>query len=371
MRRLVYSPKVQAYINTDAGIIDISDFIVSGQVQRVVNEVSTAELVIRNPNMRWTSPGEPTFRPMDAITVFMSRYRNYPIQTFTGYLDETPYLQLFPGTCTLRASCTLKRLMYTYFDPGLPYTWAFLNKYGWIQDTSTGQVRNPQALAQQRNNPNGPPQITDGSIGNLLYATLTDIGNWDQGQILIENLPDSIVTTVQNLLSQLEQDDQELMREFQDFLSKMIGSSVTPGSQSGGAGGGGVAGDIQQYNHVYPHDGSTTGGGKPIPFNAAAKIAQSVGLPGITFAQIAQGESTLYPGATSTDGGYGLWQMTPRVQGADTVAAWNKIGSYFNPVNNAKQALVLLGGHPTVEGIRRNWFGTSHVTDWWKPYTGD
>src|SRR5574338_1296469 len=104
MQRLVYSPKVQAYVNTQSGVIDISDFIVSGTVQRVVNEVSTAELIIRNPGKRFTDPGNPTFRPMDGITIFGSRHKSRPVQLFTGYIDQSPYMQLYPGTATLRAS---------------------------------------------------------------------------------------------------------------------------------------------------------------------------------------------------------------------------------------------------------------------------
>jgi hypothetical protein len=32
---------------------------------------------------------------------------------------------------TLTASCTLKRLLYTFFDPALPYMVKFLQDYGW------------------------------------------------------------------------------------------------------------------------------------------------------------------------------------------------------------------------------------------------
>ena len=54
MRRLVYSPKAYAYIKTYAGIIDVSDYIVDGSVTRRVNQVSSAELTLRNPNFRFT-----------------------------------------------------------------------------------------------------------------------------------------------------------------------------------------------------------------------------------------------------------------------------------------------------------------------------
>lgn len=103
-----------------------------------------------------------------------------------------------------------------------------------------------------------------------------------------------------------------------------------------------------------------------IGFNQAAMLAEKAGLPGVTYAQIAQGESGLRPGAVSPDGGYGLWQMTPRVQSAATVSKWESIGSYFNPWNNARMAKVLAGSGTGVS----NYYGTGFVTDYNKHYTG-
>ena len=104
MKRLVYSPKAYAYVKTDRGLINLSDYITAGSVSRKVNMVSSAELTIRNPDMMWTREvknGNPIFRPMDPITIWLERIKGYPVQVFTGYLDKTPYLQLYPGVCSL------------------------------------------------------------------------------------------------------------------------------------------------------------------------------------------------------------------------------------------------------------------------------
>lgn len=101
------------------------------------------------------------------------------------------------------------------------------------------------------------------------------------------------------------------------------------------------------------------GNNQTIAFGDAAKLAERAGLPGKTYAQIAEGESGLRPGAVSPDGGYGLWQMTPRVQSAETVKQWQSIGSYFNPWANAQMAKVLAGSGTGVS----NYFGTGFVTD--------
>src|SRR4051794_19538039 len=128
MKRLVYSPKAYVYIQTDErsekvpdGIYNISDLVVSGSITRKVNQISTANVTFQNPGFQFTKPGAPTFHPMDKITIFLQRLPHFPVQSFTGYLDETPYYQMYPGTVSLRASCTLKRLQHTYFDPGLPF----------------------------------------------------------------------------------------------------------------------------------------------------------------------------------------------------------------------------------------------------------
>src|SRR4051812_27378754 len=128
MQRLVYSPKVFAFVRNDQYPfgLDISDYVVRGEVHRRINAVSSATLELRNPNQLWTLPGAPMFHPMDPITIFLSRLRGRPIQVFTGYLDTTPYIQLYPGTVTLEASCTLKRVQYTFWDPALPYSIDFM-----------------------------------------------------------------------------------------------------------------------------------------------------------------------------------------------------------------------------------------------------
>lgn len=256
MQRLVYSPTVKAMVRTNDGIIDISDYIVSGSVNRVLNEVSTAELVIRNPYKKFTKLGNPTFRPMDDIQIWGSRYKEHPVQLFTGYLDTTPYLQLFPGTCTLQASCTLKRLLHTYWDPGLPAVWSWLYKWGWYPDPTTGQILNPKSFQQSsgidqsnvnKNKNLEDALITDGSIGNLLFHFLTDIGKWQgdkdpkDSQVLIEKLPDGIITTVSAMMEQYQKDDAETEAQVQSFFADLVGQ-YTPGSTaaSGGDTGGGA-----------------------------------------------------------------------------------------------------------------------------------
>ncbi len=142
-------------------------------------------------------------------------------------------------------------------------------------------------------------------------------------------------------------------------VSGRTGQAAARGFQLGGIVSKFASGGIAGYNKSYPR-----GGGPAIPFQVAAAIGESVGQPGITVAQIAKGESTLHPGAVSPDGGYGLLQMTPRVQSSATVRAWEAIGSYFNPFKNVKMSKLLPMGPST-------YFGSQYVTGWNQHYTGN
>jgi len=186
------------------------------------------------------SPFEPVFHPMDSITIWGSRFKNRPIQLFTGFLDSSPYLQLYPGAITLTGSCTLKRLLYTYWDPGLTAILGWLASYGWIPNPQTGSVTNQGATTTALNKGNNF-QLNDGSVANLVYGLLHDIGNWDDNEILIEGLPSGIVPAVQKIYKIIQENNQLASDELQLFLQTALGVG-SQGSGSGGSGGSGSSG---------------------------------------------------------------------------------------------------------------------------------
>lgn len=260
MQRLVYAPKAYAFTKNSVGdILNLTDYITSGECQRLVNQASTASITLRNPDRIFTIPAHPAFHPMDAITIFLERIKGHPIQVFTGYLDDTPYYQMYPGTVTLQATCTLKRLMYTYFDPSLPYVNAFFASYGWI-NSQDGTLKQMSAMANQTQVDNGSNNSTnnvlqDGSIGKLLYATLTDIGEWDDTHIWIENLPSKeqgLGARLAQLMASLAVNQQTAANEFTQFLDASLGS----GSQGSGGSSGSGAGTYGNAPKT-PKDGYT------------------------------------------------------------------------------------------------------------------
>jgi hypothetical protein len=250
MKRLVYSPSVKAWVKTDFGVIDLSPYITHCDIQRKIDDVSKLRIAFRNPRVNDNGKPRfmftekvrddgsigPVFHPMDPITVSMERIAGKPIQVFTGYCDTVPYVQLFPGTGTITASCTLKRLQHTYWDPSLPFVQEFLRAYGWFLG-GDGTVKNPgtlevpaeeKRLAKLIESGNykaiGNISLNDGSIGNLLYAVLNEIGGWDSSNIYIQSLPDNLSSVVAKLMSEFTEENKKLNQEITEFFHTLVGS---------------------------------------------------------------------------------------------------------------------------------------------------
>lgn len=298
MRRIVYSPKAFVYVQTDEKIYNLSDMVVSGAISRKVNQISTAEVVIQNPYRQFTKAGAPTFRPMDRITVFLQRLPGLPCQVFSGYLDETPYYQMYPGTCTLRASCTLKRLQYTWFDPGLPFMNKFMAEYGWIFDSSGSVMSTPFADPNQ-----GPDQKQSNTMSDLLFAVLKHIAGINPGAILIEDLPEGLVDRIAKIYQVLQEEQKEVDDQFKEWLKAYIGEvQLGTGGTADGASGDNASG--------VPYAGTITKWARHYNFEPAliaAIIDRETGFRMI---------NEINPGSGSTGesgdsvGGEGLMQLT-------------------------------------------------------------
>src|SRR5438105_932356 len=95
IQRLVYPPKVWVFVKTENGdVLDLTDYVIRGEVKRVISAASSATITLRNPNHLFTTHGKKhaILHPMDPITIYMQRFNGHHVQVFTGYLDTTPYL---------------------------------------------------------------------------------------------------------------------------------------------------------------------------------------------------------------------------------------------------------------------------------------
>lgn len=346
--RFVYSPKIWAFVKRDDNeILDLTRYIVSGNVTRRLDAASSAELAIRNPYRMWTNYNEkkdnPAFRPMDVIQIYMQRH-DTPMQVFTGYLDRSPFYQLYPGVVTLYASCTLKRLQYTYFDSGLPYMWQFLAQYGWRPDSATGTIINENAETSKLKKTRA---FTDSGIGELLFGTVNNIGKWDANAIYVEQLPRGIASHLTRLFFATEDQNKEAHEEFLTLLEKYISveGGIVGGATSGDRDGGGTMDGNYDgpLNKEFPaHFVEDNAGQVRLSASQITTLADKAGLPGEAMMWVAKGESGFYPGIVQHDPGdgnvgTGLFQITPN--------AWNGDAKLLTRFND-------LGGS---DGMRNPW----------------
>ena len=169
MKRFVYAPDVEAYIQTNKGVLDVSDDIINGSMTLRLNAVSSFSLTLQNPHRKYL---DTSMMSMDPIIIYLTRVKR--MLAFSGYIDSAPIDQLYPEPVTITGSCTLKRLLYTYWNPQLPYVEQFLYSMGWTLDPLTGNILDNSGkslfnLDQQ------------GSLGNMMQQVLHKIGGWDLG----------------------------------------------------------------------------------------------------------------------------------------------------------------------------------------------
>jgi hypothetical protein len=242
MRRLSYAPKAYVYIHSSnlGKVIDVSDDVVSGQVQRVLNGTSSAEVVLRNrfkKYIREADSGASVFLPMDMISIWLQRIAGKPIRVFTGYLDSAPYYQGYPGNCTMTATCTLKRLSYQWFDPGLEFFSEWLQKTtGWFINRKTGSVTNLDAYLKQANpsTPVDQSHINDGSFGQLLFDFMTQVAGWDKDMVLVSDIDPSIPKRAAQLYQNVELQAQHDLDTLANYLGAIMGLSVNDSANSTG-----------------------------------------------------------------------------------------------------------------------------------------
>lgn len=217
MKRFVYAPDVQVYISTqDHGIVDVSGDVVNGSVNRVLNAASTATLTLNSPNRKYLR----IFRPMDRIAIYLTRIK--PVLVFTGYLDRSPLDQLYPGPITLNASCPIKRLLYTFWDPALSYTQSWFAAHGWSWDVGTGQIFPPPGQSLWNLD-------LDGTIGHMMRQVLHDVGGWPIGQgnetrntVHILGLPKQFLSKTQSMIANASQANEQQQASILKFMESLL-----------------------------------------------------------------------------------------------------------------------------------------------------
>lgn len=245
MRRLIYSPKCYAFIHSSNlnQVIDVSDDVLSGSVDRVVGDYSTARLTLRNSSKSGSDrgkyirrAGKQVFLPNDLITIWLQRAAGHPIQQFTGYLDTAPMFELYPRAVDISATCTLKKVAYTWFDPGIQFFQKWANEAGWIFDPATGSAQNYNYNIGGDNNGSTVTvdDLTeaqrmarmDGGFASLLYRFMKEIAGWPEDRLHISNIDPHLPEIAAKKYQEIIGDVVEFEADLVDALRDMMGVSL-------------------------------------------------------------------------------------------------------------------------------------------------
>ena len=216
MKTLVYSPQVRVLIAHRGRQYDVSKDLIRGTVIRKENSASSLFFTLAN-NGDYTG----LFDRMDRVTVFMKRIRFQ--QVFSGYLDTVPYKQLYGGHAEFKATCTLKRLMHTWWNPRLTEAASIFDQYitGALGDGQGGR---------------------DSGLGNMLRNILHNVGKWDQDKIHIQNFPLQFYTFLQEQLFVSRSGNQQQADKFKHLLLGTDYNTMAPGNYAGFTNAAGPAG---------------------------------------------------------------------------------------------------------------------------------
>lgn len=215
MSTFLYAPQIQVFVNIEPErgertTIDISDDLVSGNLVRRSDGVSSFNFTLQNTRRKYDS----VFKPNDRIIVNMKRLGW--CRVFTGYLNKVPLVSAWPRTIDLEASCSLKRLQHWYWDPGLTATYDLVSS----------------ALTDEGND-------RDGGIANAAKTVLTDVVGWPEEKIHIGAIPPNwfdFATKVAEDVGRRVEESDALAAEYYNILGG--------GGSIGGMGGGIVDGQL-------------------------------------------------------------------------------------------------------------------------------
>lgn len=221
-RRFVYAPDVEAFIQTSSGIIDVSDDIINGDMTLRLNAVSSFSLTLQNPHRKYLG----VIHSMDPIVIYLTRVKR--MLAFSGYVDVAPIDQLYPEPVTITGSCTMKRLLHTYWNPALPYLEQFLYSMGWQLDPLSGNLIDATGKSLWN-------MDASGSLGNMLQQILHKIGGWDLGTdkhgnrvntqrnaVQILALPKPFIKVSAKLLASQRRAQQEYENKVTNFLNQLL-----------------------------------------------------------------------------------------------------------------------------------------------------
>lgn len=211
MSTLIYAPGVKVYVQTEKhGTLDLSEDLTRGTLVRRSDGVSTFQFGLQNVRRKYDG----IFAPNDRIIVMMKRFTW--LRVFTGYLNSVPLVTGWPTEVSINASCSLKRLQYWYWDPGL----------------SASQTMVAQALtAVKSGNDN-----SDAGVTNAVLTILNSVVGWPAEKIHIAGIPQEWFKFAQKIAKDVDAKAEEADALAAQFYA-ILGGAGTVGGPQGGVGG--------------------------------------------------------------------------------------------------------------------------------------
>lgn len=203
MASLIYSPGIRVHVESSTGdLLDLTEDVTQWELNLRENGIHTFNFSLQNAQRKYDG----RLLPMDRITVQLKRL-NW-MQNFTGYLNDGPIFQAWPGVLQLTASCTLKKPQFWPWDP-----------------TTIDSIA---MIASVLKEPGGPgvadksAKVGDHGLSRLVTESLARVVGWDRKKIHIGQIPNRWFTFAQKVGDLIEADTS--MSEYLGGLSTVGGS---------------------------------------------------------------------------------------------------------------------------------------------------
>lgn len=213
MSTLLYAPGVKVYVATEKhGTLDISNDLTRGTLVRRSDGVSTFNFGLQNARRKYDG----VFAPNDRIAVMMKRLTW--LRVFTGYLNSVPLITGWPTEVQLAASCSLKRLQYWYWDPGL----------------SASQTMVAQAITAKKADGTTADNNNDAGMTNAVLTILKNVVGWPEEKVHIAGIPQDWFKFAYKIAKDVDAKAEEADQLASQFYSILGGAGQF---SSGGVGG--------------------------------------------------------------------------------------------------------------------------------------
>ena len=292
MSVFMYAPGIKIYIATqNNGILDVSDDVTSGTLVRRSSGVSSLNFVLQNARRKYDG----VFIPNDRIIVMMKRLAW--MRVFTGYLNAVPLVTAWPMAVQITASCSLKRLQYYFWDPGLPASQALVAQ-------ALTSVKNPD----------------DGGVANAVTTILQSVVGWPASNVHIAGIPQGWLQWAYKIAKNVQAELAEADALAQQFYAVLGANGTVGGVLQGGT----VASNaLKPGTYGGVSLSQTQASTAVLIFNVGASLS-ATNRDRVVAIAVAMAESSLNPSVKPNGTHYGIYQQNP----AD---GWGTTAQVTNP----------------------------------------